>query len=289
MKKYRNQYSEECLVLLAASADFKSLLTGLKIPKRGWVADPDWIPRRVRPRHSASLAGLWWGEYTSPGITLPEQAVWMVLRVNRLDGFIENAEYVVFRQGYVLRHGSLSEMAAYIQQRLGFQVSVLGGENRAVSSYVPVMAPASGTALSANWGMAVAGPGAKAIVEQRGIAVGWQRGDVLAGDDGTAVVTEEGTARAGRSGLAVGKSYSTACSGNSGVSLTAAKGKSFSGAAGVSHTGYDGCASSGPGGIISIRYRENGRDRLAVGYIGENGLEPDVLYKLDENHQFVKV
>jgi hypothetical protein len=51
-----------------------------------------------------------------------------------------------------------------------------------------------------------------------------------------------------------------------------------------------GTATAGDRGEIRIRWYDyaNDRYRTVVGYIGEDGLEPNVPYRLDDNHRFVK-
>ncbi|HBO0836688.1 TPA: hypothetical protein L4Q99_005871, partial [Pseudomonas aeruginosa] len=53
---------------------------------------------------------------------------------------------------------------------------------------------------------------------------------------------------------------------------------------------YKGTATAGKKGEIQIRYwdEKTERYRTVIGYIGEDGLEPGVAYKLDDNHRFVK-
>jgi hypothetical protein len=57
---------------------------------------------------------------------------------------------------------------------------------------------------------------------------------------------------------------------------------------GTATVGDRGTASAGKNGCIQLKYWDGERTRIVTGYIGENGLEPNVTYKLDENHQFVK-
>jgi hypothetical protein len=44
----------------------------------------------------------------------------------------------------------------------------------------------------------------------------------------------------------------------------------------------------GDGSTLSISYWDGNRNRIMIGYIGENGLEPNVAYKLNEKHEFIK-
>ena len=41
---------------------------------------------------------------------------------------------------------------------------------------------------------------------------------------------------------------------------------------------------AGPGGTIALTWRDGKRYRLVVGYIGENGIEPGVWYRLNDDH-----
>ncbi|HHH9444888.1 TPA: hypothetical protein ACP32N_006906, partial [Pseudomonas aeruginosa] len=79
-----------------------------------------------------------------------------------------------------------------------------------------------------------------------------------AGDEGTATAGDEGTATAGDEGTATAGDWGT--------------------------------ATAGKKGEIQIRYwdEKTERYRTVIGYIGEDGLEPGVAYKLDDNHRFVK-
>jgi hypothetical protein len=68
---------------------------------------------------------------------------------------------------------------------------------------------------------------------------------------------------------------------------------------GVAKAGFYGFATAGLGGSVSAGWRgmvsivyadyEEGRYRLKTGYIGENGLLPNVLYKLNEENDFIPV
>ena len=75
-----------------------------------------------------------------------------------------------------------------------------------------------------------------------------------------------------------------------GDNLTANAGINGTATAGISGTataGICGTATAGDNGILNIKYY-NGRYRVATAYVGENGILPNVKYKLDENHNFVE-
>ena len=52
--------------------------------------------------------------------------------------------------------------------------------------------------------------------------------------------------------------------------------------------GDEGTATAGDKAIIQLRYWDGDRYRVAIGYIGEGGLEPGVKYKLDDSHKIIK-
>ncbi|HDP3725944.1 TPA: hypothetical protein P6N06_005850 [Pseudomonas aeruginosa] len=99
-------------------------------------------------------------------------------------------------------------------------------------------------------------------------------GTATAGDWGTATAGNEGTATAGDWGTATAGDWGTATAGYKGTATA----------------GDWGTATAGKKGEIQIRYwdEKTERYRTVIGYIGEDGLEPGVAYKLDDNHRFVK-
>ncbi|QPB08664.1 ice nucleation protein [Burkholderia phage Mica] len=90
---------------------------------------------------------------------------------------------------------------------------------------------------------------------------------VNVGAFGTATAGDSGTATAGDSGTATAGYRGTATAGDSGSTATA-----------------------GVCGELRIRFYDYAaeRYRTVVGYIGEDGLEPNVPYRLDDNRKFVR-
>ena len=60
---------------------------------------------------------------------------------------------------------------------------------------------------------------------------------------------------------------------------------------GTATAGFEGTATAGDNGILNIKYHDdkNNRYRLAIAYVGEKGIEPNVPYKLNKNNEFIKV
>ena len=87
--------------------------------------------------------------------------------------------------------------------------------------------------------------------------------------------------------------YSTAAS--SGDSSKAASSGDYSKAACDTNgfacvAGLAGCVKGGVGSALSVGYRDAlGHNRIAVGYVGENGIKPDVYYILNDAGEFQEV
>ncbi|WP_179195237.1 DUF7666 domain-containing protein [Pseudomonas aeruginosa] len=131
-----------------------------------------------------------------------------------------------------------------------------------------------GTATAGNWGTATAGYKGTATAGNWGTATAGNWGTATAGDEGTATAGDEGTATAGYKGTATAGDEGTATAGYKGTATA----------------GYKGTATAGEKGEIRIRYwdEKTERYRTVIGYIGEDGLEPNVPYKLSAGRKLVR-
>jgi len=79
--------------------------------------------------------------------------------------------------------------------------------------------------------------------------------------------------------------------GNLGTATAGNWGTATAGNWGTATAGYKGTATAGESGEIRIQYWDSKaeRYRTVIGYIGEDGLKADTVYKLDDNHKFVEV
>ena len=99
-----------------------------------------------------------------------------------------------------------------------------------------------------------------------------------------------GTATAGYAGTATAGNRGTATAGNRGTATAGNRGTATAGDDGTATAGYAGTATAGKKGELRIRYwdSEARRYRTAIAYVGEGAIEPNVAYKLDKNHNFVR-
>ncbi len=117
-----------------------------------------------------------------------------------------------------------------------------------------------------------------------GTATAGDEGTATAGDKGTATAGDEGTATAGDEGKG------TATAGDKGTATAGDEGTATAGDEGTATAGYKGTATAGEKGEIRIRYWDEKADRYrtVIGYIGEDGLEPNVPYRLNADHKFAR-
>ena len=113
-------------------------------------------------------------------------------------------------------------------------------------------------------------------------------GTSTSGYRGTSTSVYRGTSTSGYGGTSTSGIGGTSTSGIGGTSTSGYRGTSTSGGDGTSTSGRDGTSTSGYGGIIELRWYAGSRDRIAIGYIGEGGLEPNVAYRCDKTGQIVR-
>ncbi|MDR5775933.1 MULTISPECIES: hypothetical protein [unclassified Caballeronia] len=245
------------LVLRACREDMSSG-NGFKWPWAGAMVEaPDWQPTH---RCGSGLHG--WlhghGDHAIGGYIEPT-ANWLVIEVDT-DDIIELDGFCKFPRGKVVFVGTSKGAADYLLANDPCARDLpLIGAHRAVGDHRAVFVGALGCAIAGNCGTAMAGYRGVATVGYGGTATTGFRGESTAGVRGTAIAGDGGTARAGNHGTAM--------------------------------VGFSGKASAGEKGQISIWYWDfyEMRYRMKIGYIGEEDLEPNTLYTLDDNHRFIKV
>ena len=75
--------------------------------------------------------------------------------------------------------------------------------------------------------------------------------------------------------------YGTATAGDAGTATAGARGTATAGYAGIATAGDDGTATAGYAGILSLRWYDGHRYRIATFYVGEDGIEPGVPYRCE--------
>ena len=243
-------------------------------PESGPVECSDWDPK---PKCGHGLHGLLHGEGDGSLLDWDLAAKWLIVEVENytdLDGRVK------FERGNVVYCGDHARAVAILQE------------------VYPDAAVVGGTATAGYGGIATAGYQGKAAVGNYGTATVGDYGKVTVGDHSTATAGYQGIATAGYQGKAevggcgtatVGN-RGTAMAGDCGIATAGYRGTVTAGGWGKATVGEYGVATAGDWGIIQIHYCDSdGRERIKTGYIGEDGLLPNVPYRLDDNHNFVRV
>jgi len=292
------------LVLRTCNDDMTSY-NGFVWPVSGPVSCVDWDPNPECPN---GLHGLAWGKSDgrlSPWYTTKK---WLVVYVEDKDVVDLDGE-VKFPNGDVVFCGDRKDATDYIRTHgatdpiVGAMIIVGDDDTAKVGNYGIVTA-GDGSIVNAEYnGKATVGDEGTATVGDRGIASAGDWGIANAGNEGMASVGFEGTASAGYRGIASAGEHGiastgdwgtasarnggTASAGDYGTAIAGNGGTASAGNGGTASVGDYGTASAGENGEILIKWHDGKRYRTLVGYIGENGLKPNVKYKVKDG-KFVK-
>ncbi len=145
------------------------------------------------------------------------------------------------------------------------------------------------TATAGRCGCAAALDYGVATAEEYGTATTRFYGTSTAGDNGIALSNGQGSSFAGTFGIAISRDGGVAKAGRYGTAISGRVGTAEAGYMGTAMSGEHGTAKAGHCGIIQIKFHDGTRWRLKTGYIGEGGLKPSMMYKLDSEHEFIEV
>ena len=250
------------LVIRTCAADRTSNHGQFKWPESGAIEAPDW---KDTVTCGNGLHGLLWGIGDGSLLNWDEDAKWLVVDVLAAD-VVDLGAKVKFPRCEVVFCGAKDAAVAMLIAHGADPTRVVAGT-------------------------ATAGDGGTATAGARGTATAGDDGTATAGYAGTATAGYAGTATAGARGTATAGARGTATAGYAGTATAGARGTATAGARGTATAGDGGTATAGARGSIVIRSWDeaNRRRRFTVGYIGEDGLEPDVAYQVvDGNGEFVR-
>ncbi len=237
------------LMLRTCGADMSSH-GGFVWPESGFVEAPDWDPA---PRCGGGLHGCLWGEGDPTAVWYwGDDARWLVCEVDLRD-VVDLGGKVKVPRAWVVYCGDRDGATRYLLDR------------------APGRAVIGAAVTAGNYGTATAGYG----------------GTSTAGDYGTATAGDYGTATAGDYGTATAGHGSTATAGDYGTATAGDRGTATAGYGGTATAGDRGTACAGVGGEVRIRWHDGKRYRLVVGYVGEEGIEPDRPYRCDAEGRLV--
>lgn len=125
------------------------------------------------------------------------------------------------------------------------------------------------------------------IMQKDSIGIAGYHGKVYGGNECFGRAGDFGVVDVGNYSEAIAGAYGTAVAGYMGKAIACHKGTAIVGDAGQAFVGLFGKAKAGIDGIINIMHLQSPVHRQVVGVIGENGLKPNVFYRLI-NEQFVE-
>ena len=283
---------------------------GFVWPTEGVVTAPDWAATAECGRGLHGwLLGV--GDVTVSGDRHSDpKAIWLVLKVNKAD-IVDLGGKVKFPTCEVVftgnRDNAITEIVKYgaLHENIMYgTVTASGNSGKATASGDYGNATASGnygTAnASGNYGTANAsgdyGNATASGNSGNATASGNSGKATASGNSGNATASgNSGKATAsGNSGKATASGYygnatasgyygNATASGNYGTANASGDGgtANASGDGGTANaSGYYGKASAGPNGSIILSYHDGTRSRTTVVYVGEDGIEPNVLYTI---------
>ena len=186
---------------------------------------------------------------------------WVILSVLEKSIIKLNGK-VKFRSGEVVAVGTQQEMTAIMK-----------------ATY-PDAAVIGCTATAGDYGTATAG--------DKGTATAGYKGTATAGDYGTSTAGYYGTAKAGDEGTATAGYGGTATAGNKGTAKAGYYGTATAGDYGTATAGDEGTATAGDNGVIIIKHWNGEKYVPKIAIVGENGIKPNTLYKLDSEGNFIE-
>ena len=213
------------------------------------VTAPDWDSQ---PECGGGLHGALNGAGDGSMFCWDHDAIWIVAEIVG-DEIVDLGGKVKVRQCRIIIAGAREDATGYL---------VANGMSAVIGS----------TATAGHRGTATAG--------YSGTATAGYSGTATAGDHGTATAGDHGTATAGYSGTATAGYRGTATAGYRGTATAGDHGTATAGDGGTATAGDHGTATAGDGGTIVVKWFGRGRPRIAIGYVDEDGILPNVAYRL---------
>lgn len=241
---------------------------GVKWPRSGEVSIDN---QEAGVRDSEVLVGLPWGEGDVGILSNAPYAIGVVFEALDDEVIGIGAGWAQCQRARVLFVGLLPEVATQLAKlcpgRIVHYASV------AKSDDTLAVVGHGGSARSGFQGRAVSGNRGRSIVDDFGIAVSGDWGSSIACERGVAISCLRGSSNADTNGIAIAGQC----------------GRASSQDAGLSSVDFDGEACSGDGGVISILWYDGDKPRRRCAEVGEGGLKPNTLYRLNERGEFVEV
>jgi hypothetical protein len=275
------------LVLKVVSPEMKSYGGFQWSGVGGKVTAPDWAPTRACGKGLHGwLNGV--GDIGCQSFTDQLGAIWLVLAVDT-DKIIDLGRKVKFPEAEVLFTGSMIDAARFIAEETGFTGPIIGihrtggyGSTLTGGDYSTLTGgatPRSQVETTPRSQVALTTPRSQVVTVPRSQVANTPRSQVVA-------VPRSQVATVPRSQVAtvLHAHRWRLLHAHRWLRFHAHRWRWYSTLTG----GYGSTLIGGDESILQLTYY-NARMRIATAYVGEDGIKPNVPYKLDENHNFVEV
>ncbi|MCK9569439.1 hypothetical protein M0R72_10915 [Candidatus Pacearchaeota archaeon] len=267
---------EKALVIRTCNQDGTSH-NGFVWPKSGYVECPDW---NTEPRCGNGLHGLLWGK-GNWSLLDRDNPLWQICEVLLSEVVWIDGDKVKFPRCNILYTGNMAVAITMIlcneeAMRETDQTSS-GDSSKAASS-----GDSSKAASSGNYSTAASSGNSSTAASS-----GDSSKAASSGNSSTAASSGD-SSKAASSG-----NYSTAASSGNSSTAASSGNSSTANATGINTiamaAGRHCIVSAGESGCFATLWWDGQRNRVAVGYVGEDGIEAGVSYRLDDKGTFVKV
>jgi len=267
---------------------------GFRWPKEGPVSCPDWDPK---PECGHGLHGLLWGGGNLSLLSNADDAIWQIVEIEE---WVEIDRKVKVPRGAVVYSGDMAGATVgiamkwldHLKKTNAFTVeggAAIGGSSKlAASGYSSQLAAIGGSSK-----LAASGDYSKlaASGDYSQLAASGDYSKLAASGDSSQLAASGGSSKLAASGdysqlAASGYSSKLAASGDS-SKLAASGGSSKLAASGdysiAMCAGPNSTAAAGTNGTIALTWwdAEAKRFRVVVGYVGEDGIEAGVFYRVE--------
>jgi len=249
---------------------------GFRWPKEGAVSCPDWDPK---PECGNGLHGLLWGGGNLSLLSNADDAIWQIVEIEE---WVEIGQKVKVPRGVVVYSGDMAGATVGIAMKWLDHLkktntfTVEGGAASGYSSRLAASGDSSRLAASGYYSqLAASGDSSRlaASGDSSRLAASGDYSRLAASGDYSQLAASGDYSRLAASGdysqlAASGDSSRLAASGGSSIAMCA---------------GPDSTAAAGTNGTIAITWwdAEAKRFRVVVGYVGEDGIEAGVFYRVE--------
>jgi hypothetical protein len=241
----------EAYILRTCAEDMTSRDGAFTWPASGMVEAPDWLPTA---ECGNGLHGFLWGVGDGDLADWGEDAVWIIAKVCE---WIDLAGKVKFPRAEVVFCGSRADATAMIVG-LGTHGAVVGS----------TLTGGDGSTLTGGYGSTLTGGDDSTLTGGDGSRLTGGDGSTLTGGDGSRLTGGDGSTLTGGDGSTL--------TGGDGSTLTGGYCSTLTG-------GYSSTLTGGDDSTLTALWWDGQaeRCRVAVGYVGEDGIAPGVAYRVE--------